>query len=80
MPIARLAPATNSIDITFTVSKELRPYLTAFYAATKKTGETPDDFVLRLLKKSARQWHTETEFLLNEEEIAADIQAFLDQT
>lgn len=69
--IPRLPPATSSIDITFTVNETLRPYLTEFYQATKLDGETPDQFVLRLLKNSAKGWYAQKEYELAEE-IARD--------
>lgn len=54
MALPRLQPDENDLDITFTVSAALRPYLTKWYQETKLDGESVQDFVLRILKEQAK--------------------------
>jgi len=65
MAIPRLA-ATSPISVTVNVSAKLRPYFTQWFQENKKAGQTPEQFVLELMKKSAAQYynslHIETEF------------------
>lgn len=49
----QLPPDTNDLKITFTIPKEIVPYVTAWYNATKKPTDTPASFLLRLVKNMA---------------------------
>ena len=44
---------TQDLSVTFIVPKELRPYLTKFYQATKRDGDTVDDYLLRMVVQQA---------------------------
>jgi len=48
-----LSPATKSISITITISKELVPYFNDWYLRRKKMSDTKADFALRALKEAA---------------------------
>jgi hypothetical protein len=52
MPI-QLPPDTADLKITFTIPKEISPYVTEWYQATKKPTDTPSSFLLRLIKNMA---------------------------
>ncbi len=57
MIIPRLPEATSSIDVTITVGKKLRPYFTEWYQRTKLDGESPQNFVNRILKEQALSYY-----------------------
>ncbi len=42
-------PATSDLVVNITVSAEARPYLVEFFQDLKKSGETPEQFILRNL-------------------------------
>lgn len=49
----QLPPDTNDLKITFTIPKEIVPYVTNWYNRTKKPTDTPATFLLRLIKNMA---------------------------
>jgi len=51
MNIPRLPPAANPVDINLHVNVKLVPYFTKFYQDTKLTEDTPETFLLRVMKK-----------------------------
>ena len=57
MPIPRLAPSANPIDVTITVNVKLRPYFEIWFQRKKESGETPAQFALRMLKHAALNDH-----------------------
>ena len=59
--IPRLPASAQPLDVTFTINVNLRPYLTAWFNATKRDGETVEEFVLRKLKNSAANWYISKE-------------------
>lgn len=67
-----LPPATNTIKISYTVPAEIVPYLTEFYNAEKRVGETKDEFAFRMLKKEAKEWWVNKQVeLVQEAQMAA---------
>lgn len=59
--ITRLPEAGEGKVITITVSKKLLPYLTEWFQDTKQDGETPEDFVLRLMKEQTKEYYINRE-------------------
>ena len=53
MPIPRLTPSANPIDVTITVNERLRPYFEIWFQRKKLSGESPSQFALRVLKMNA---------------------------
>lgn len=53
--IPRLPP-TTPVDLTVTIGAKLRPYLTAWYQALKLPAETPETFLLRVVKEQTKLW------------------------
>ena len=51
--IPRLPESANSLDITITINKRLRPYFEIWYQRKKESGEAPEQFALRFLKLAA---------------------------
>jgi hypothetical protein len=83
MGITRLPAHTTDLEVTIVISKELRPYFTAWYQAAKIGNETPQAFALRHLKENARKWYVNEEFTKEVENyrisldaISADEEAF----
>jgi len=56
MAIPRLPPATTPISVSLDVNAALRPYFTEFYQAKKEAGESPEQFLLRYMKESVREY------------------------
>lgn len=61
MPIRR-NPDTNTLTISFTLTKEQYGYLKPWYQSLKKVGETPSEFALRQLLKGALSEVCRTEY------------------
>ena len=53
MTIPRLPQADNSLSVNLFVSPKLAPYFLQFYRDAKLDGDTPESFLLRVMKKSA---------------------------
>ena len=51
MTIPRLPPATDPVDVNLHVNINLVPYFTQFYHDTKLDGDTPEQFLLRVMKR-----------------------------
>ena len=51
MTIPRLPPAIDQVDVNLHVNVNLVPYFTKFYQDTKLEGDTPEVFLLRVMKK-----------------------------
>ena len=51
MTIPRLPPAENPLDVNLHVNVNLAPYFIKFYQDTKLEGDTPESFLLRVMKK-----------------------------
>ena len=51
MTIPRLPPATDPVDVNLHVNANLVPYFTQFYLDTKLDGDTPEQFLLRVMKR-----------------------------
>ena len=49
----QLPPDSADLKITFTIPKEISPYVTAWYQVAKKANDTPASFILRLIKNMA---------------------------
>jgi len=81
--IPRLPPADQSIDVTITVGKNLRPYFTFWYQRMKKDGESPQHFALRILKESALDDYIQLQAsaLINQtnNDVQTDIPIFTDE-
>jgi len=71
MTIARLAPHANDLTVTLTVTKALRPYFTEWYQATKQDGDTPETFVMRIMKAQAASYYINKEMPAQMEAIEA---------
>ena len=57
MSIPRLQPSAQPLEVTITVSTQVRPYFTEWYQEAKEDEETPEQFALRHLKDSAINWY-----------------------
>ena len=51
MTIPRLPPAADPLDVNLHVNVNLTPYFTQFYQDTKLDGDTPEQFLLRVMKR-----------------------------
>ena len=62
-----LPPEANDRTVTVTIPKEVDPYFKEWYLATKKTGESPEDFAYRNLAKAGLAYRAQK--LQNEQAI-----------
>ncbi len=53
MAIPRLEPSANPITVPITVNVNLRPYFEIWFQRMRQSGETPEQFALRILKTAA---------------------------
>ena len=74
MTIPRLPPATDPVDVNLHINVNLVPYFTQFYLDAKLDGDTPEIFLLRVMKRSAVN-----HYLLNRERDALADQEVLNQ-
>ena len=68
MAFTPLAPSANDRAVTFTVPKEIDPYLVELFIETKLEGEGVNGFLLRHLKILARNHQNQK---ANNEAVAA---------
>jgi len=61
MPIQRLAPHASDLDVTVTIPKKVRPYLTEMYKEEKEDNETADAYILRTLNERAHNFYIKRE-------------------
>lgn len=58
--LPRLTPSVNPLNVTITISENLRPYFEIWYQKKKTSGETPEEFGLRALKTAALNDHVQS--------------------
>mgnify|MGYP000250381019 CR=1 FL=1 len=58
MPIPRLPPAAAPLDVNLHANVKLRPYFAKFYQDTKLPNDTPEAFLLRVMKRVVIEHYT----------------------
>ena len=58
MPIPRLPPAATPLDVNLHANVKLRPYFAKFYQDTKLPNDTPEAFLLRVMKRVVIEHYT----------------------
>lgn len=57
MALPRLPAAEKPFTVELTVNERLRPYFEIWYQRTRKAGENPHSFIIRMLKTAALNSH-----------------------
>jgi len=59
MALPRLPPAQNDFTISIIINKELLPYFQEWFQENKISGESPEEYALRILKAKVKKEYIE---------------------
>ena len=80
--LPRLPADAEDTTVTITVNKKLAPYYREWFQNTKEAGESPSDFVIRILKPLVIHWYlddTNLVIAVDNEETWLDAQALSEE-